>query len=295
MPIQDVRELFRESSFGVFKKIVADGGTVRAFVVANAASYSRSAVDGIVNQEKAQGRHLLWARRAEDGTVTSSFPKAVGEETVRQLLDATGAGNGQLAFVVAGEPDATSKTLGQLRLTLAKRDGLLDPEKYEFLWVVDFPLLEWDAEEKRYVAMHHPFTSPIDDDLAKLDTDPGSVRAKAYDLVLNGSEIGGGSIRIHDARRAEPDVRAAQHQRRGGEAAVRLLPRGAGVRHAAAWRHRARPRPDVRDSRERELDSRSDRLPEDRGGRGSDDQRAVAGEPEATAGTAFASEDVTPA
>jgi aspartyl-tRNA synthetase len=199
MPIQDVRELFRESSFGVFKKIVAEGGTVRALVVANAASYSRSAVDGIVNQEKAQGRHLLWARRAEDGTVTSSFPKAVGEETVRQLLDATGTGNGQLAFVVAGEPDATSKTLGQLRLTLAKRDGLLDPEKYEFLWVVDFPLLEWDEEEKRYGAMHHPFTSPMDEDLAKLDSDPGAVRAKAYDLVLNGSEIGGGSTRIHDA------------------------------------------------------------------------------------------------
>ena len=151
------------------------------------------------NQEKAQGRHLLWARRAEDGTVTSSFPKAVGEETVRQLLDAAGVGNGQLAFVVAGDPDATSKTLGQLRLTLAKRDGLLDPEKYEFTWVVDFPLLEWDAEEKRFAAMHHPFTSPLDEDMEKLGSDPGAARAKAYDLVLNGSEIGGGSIRIHDS------------------------------------------------------------------------------------------------
>jgi aspartyl-tRNA synthetase len=199
MPIQDVGDLFRESSFAVFKKIVADGGTVRAFVVPNAASYSRSAVDGIVNHEKAQGRHLLWARRAEYGAVTSSFPKAVGEETVRQLLDATGTGNGQLTFVVAGQPDAASKTLGQLRLTLAKRDGLLDAERYEFLWVVDFPLLEWDAEEKRWSSMHHPFTSPHEADLAKLEHEPGAVRAKAYDLVLNGSEIGGGSIRIHDA------------------------------------------------------------------------------------------------
>jgi len=199
MPIQDVRELFRESSFGVFKKIVADGGTVRAFVVPNATGYSRSAVDGIVNQEKAQGRHLLWARRAEDGTITSSFPKAVGEESVRQLLDTTATGNGQLAFVVAGEPDPVSKTLGQLRLTLAKKDGLLDPDQYEFLWVVDFPLLEWDAEERRYVYVHHPFTSPHDEDFVKLDSDPGTARAKAYDLVLNGSEIGGGSIRIHDA------------------------------------------------------------------------------------------------
>jgi aspartyl-tRNA synthetase len=199
MPIQDVRELFRESSFGVFKTIVAEGGTVRAFVVANAASYSRSAVDGIVNQEKAQGRHLLWARRLEDGTITSSFPKAVGEETVRQLLDATGTGNGQLAFVVAGKPDTVSQTLGQLRLMIAKKDGLLDPGKFEFLWVVDFPLLEWDPEEKRYVAMHHMFTSPLDTDIDKLEHEPGAARAKAYDLVLNGSEIGGGSIRIHDA------------------------------------------------------------------------------------------------
>jgi aspartyl-tRNA synthetase len=199
MPIQDVRELFRESSFGVFKTIVAEGGTVRALVVSNAAPYSRSAVDGIVNQEKAQGRHLLWARRAEDGTVTSSFPKAVGEDTVRQLLDATGTANGQLAFVVAGEPDTVSKTLGQLRLTIAKKDGLLDAEQYEFLWVVDFPLLEWDADDKRYVSMHHPFTAPQDDDLERLAAEPGNVRAKAYDLVLNGSEIGGGSIRIHDS------------------------------------------------------------------------------------------------
>jgi aspartyl-tRNA synthetase len=198
MPIQDVRDLFRESTFGVFKSIVAEGGTVRAFVVPDAAGYSRSAIDGIVNQEKAQGRHLLWARRAEDGTMTSSFPKAVGEETVRQLLDATGTANGQIAFVVAGEPDTASKTLGQLRLNLAKQKGLLSSSQYEFLWVVDFPLLEWDAEAKRYNSMHHPFTSPHDDDHALLAKEPGAVRAKAYDLVLNGSEIGGGSIRIHD-------------------------------------------------------------------------------------------------
>ncbi len=199
MPIQDLREVFRESSFEVFRKIVAEGGTVRGFVVPNAGGYSRSAVDGVVGQEKAQGRHLLWARRAEDGTITSSFPRAVGEETVRSLLDASGTQNGQLLFVVAGEPDTASKSLGQLRLTLAKKDGLLDGDTFAFTWVVDFPLLEWDAEEKRYVSMHHPFTSPLDDDVAKLHSEPGTARAKAYDLVLNGSEIGGGSIRIHDA------------------------------------------------------------------------------------------------
>jgi aspartyl-tRNA synthetase len=199
MPIQDLREVFRESSFEVFRKIVAEGGTVRGFVVPNASGYSRSAVDGVVNQEKAQGRHLLWARRSEDGTITSSFPRAVGEEAVQRLLDASDTHNGQLLFVVAGEPDGASKALGQLRLMLAKKDGLLDGETFAFTWVVDFPLLEWDGEEKRYVSMHHPFTSPLDDDIAKLDSEPGTARAKAYDLVLNGSEIGGGSIRIHDA------------------------------------------------------------------------------------------------
>ena len=199
MPIQDLREVFRESTFEVFKKIVAEGGAVRGFVVENASGYSRSAVDGVVNAEKAQGRHLLWARRSDDGTITSSFPRAVGEETVRRLLDASSTQNGQLLFVVAGEPDTVSKTLGQLRLMLAKKDGLLDGDSFVFTWVVDFPLLEWDPEDKRYVSMHHPFTSPLDDDVAKLDSEPGTARAKAYDLVLNGSEIGGGSIRIHDA------------------------------------------------------------------------------------------------
>jgi len=100
--------------------------------------------------------------------------------------------------MAAGEGDATSKTLGQLRLNVAKRLDLLKPDQFEFLWVVDFPLLEWDAEDKRWSPMHHPFTSAIDEDMGKLESAPGEVRAKAYDLVLNGSEIGGGSIRIHD-------------------------------------------------------------------------------------------------
>ena len=200
MEIQDIREFFRESSFRVFREIVAGGGTVRGLVVPNAGGYSRTEVDRIVDQAKAMGATgLLWARRSEDGTVTSSFPKSLGEHAVRQLLDLTVAGNGGLLLVAAGEPDGTSKLLGQLRLNLAKRDGLLKPDEFAFTWVVDFPLLEWDPEERRYVSMHHPFTSPHDDDLARLDSEPGVVRAKAYDLVLNGSEIGGGSIRIHDS------------------------------------------------------------------------------------------------
>jgi aspartyl-tRNA synthetase len=200
MPIQDLREFFRESSFRVFSRIAAEGGTVRGFVVPHAARYSRSEVDGIVDQAKALGATgLVWARRAQDGAITSSIMKAMGEDAVRQLLEVAAVENGGLLLVAAGEPDGTSKILGQLRLNLARKDGLLAQDDHAFVWVVDFPLLEWDPEDKRYVAMHHPFTSPIDDDLSLMGSDPGRVRAKAYDLVLNGSEIGGGSVRIHDA------------------------------------------------------------------------------------------------
>jgi aspartyl-tRNA synthetase len=200
MPIQDLREFFRESSFRVFSRIVADGGTVRGFVVPHAAGYSRSEVDGIVDQAKALGATgLVWARRAQDGGITSSIMKAMGEDAVHRLLDVAGVAGGGLLLVAAGEPDATSKLLGQLRLNLARKDGLLLQDEHAFLWVVDFPLLEWDPEDKRFVAMHHPFTAPIDADLSLMESEPKKVRAKAYDLVLNGSEIGGGSVRIHDA------------------------------------------------------------------------------------------------
>jgi aspartyl-tRNA synthetase len=180
MPIQDLGPMFTESNFRVFREIVAGGGTVRGFVVKNAGG-------------------LVWARRAEDGTVTSSVMKALGESEVVSMLDAASVGAGEVLLVAAGEPDATSKLLGQIRLGLARQKGLLDPDASAFVWVVDFPLLEWDPEARRYNSMHHPFTSPHEDDFDLLDSEPGRARARAYDLVLNGSEIGGGSIRIHDA------------------------------------------------------------------------------------------------
>ena len=201
LEIQDLADLFRESKFRVFKEIVAKGGTVRGFVIPKASHYSRSEVDGIVDMAKQQlgATGLVWARRGDEGAITSSVMKAMGEDEVTRVLDATSTGKGSLIFIAAGDPDSTSKLLGQLRLILAKKDGLLKPDEFVFTWVVDFPLLEWDAEAKRYNSMHHPFTSPHDEDMDKLVTDPGHVRAKAYDLVLNGSEIGGGSIRIHDS------------------------------------------------------------------------------------------------
>jgi aspartyl-tRNA synthetase len=200
MPIQDLGGLFGESTFRVFRDIVSGGGTVRGFVVKNAGGYSRSEVDGIVDQAKQLGAAgLIWARRAPDGAITSSVMKALGEAEIGRMLDAASAAQGDLLLVAAGEPAATSKLLGQLRLALARQKGLLIPDAYAFAWVVDFPLLEWDPEARRYNSMHHPFTSPHEDDFDLLEREPGRVRAKAYDLVLNGSEIGGGSIRIHDS------------------------------------------------------------------------------------------------
>ena len=142
--------MFTESNFRVFREIVAGGGTVRGFVVKNAGGYSRSEVDGIVDRAKQMGAAgLVWARRAEDGTVTSSVMKALGESEVVSMLDAASVGAGEVLLVAAGEPDATSKLLGQIRLGLARQKGLLDPDASAFVWVVDFPLMEFDAAENR--------------------------------------------------------------------------------------------------------------------------------------------------
>jgi len=140
---------------------------------------------------------IVWARRA-DASVQSSALKAAGEDAIRRALELAQTGPGDLLLMAAGPHGATSVMLGQLRLSLARKEGLLDPDKFAFLWVVDFPMFEWIEEEKRFEFMHHPFTAPLESDRHLLETDQGKARARAYDLVLNGSEIGGGSIRIHD-------------------------------------------------------------------------------------------------
>ncbi len=199
MAIQDVSEAFAESSFKVFQRAVAEGGVVRALVVPGAGRYARHKIDKLVDEAVDMGaRGLVWIRRSPDGAVQSSILKAAGEATLSHVLDAVGAGPDELTLLAAGAGAEASGLLGQLRLTLARRDKLLDESQLEFLWVVDFPLLEWSETERRYMSMHHPFTSPQEADLDRLESDPGTVRARAYDLVLNGSEVGGGSIRIHD-------------------------------------------------------------------------------------------------
>jgi aspartyl-tRNA synthetase len=198
MEIRDLSDAFRESAFTVFRSAIEAGGEVRGFVVPGAARYSRRELDEVVDQAKQLGgAGLVWAR-APGGTVQSSALKVAGEEAIRRALDLAQAGADDLLLMAAGRHEPTSKLLGQLRLQLARRENLLDPSKFAFLWVVDFPMFEWVEEEQRHEFMHHPFTSPLESDAALLETDPGKARARAYDLVLNGSEIAGGSIRIHD-------------------------------------------------------------------------------------------------
>jgi aspartyl-tRNA synthetase len=197
LEIHDLSAVFKDSEFRVFKQIVADGGTVRGFAVPGGNKYTRSQIDLLVDQAKQMGfTGLIWVR---PGSPPLSSVKALSEAALRPALDAAGVGADDLLLMAAGPGDQTSKLLGQLRLAIAKKENLLSPDKYEFLWVTDFPLLEYNDEDRRWYSMHHPFTSPLDEDIAKLESEPGAVRAKAYDLVLNGSEIGGGSVRIHDA------------------------------------------------------------------------------------------------
>jgi len=197
LEIVDLSDAFREAEFRVFKQIIADGGVVRGFTVPGGNRYTRSQLDVLVDQAKQLGfTGLIWVRPGEPPLCSV---KSLGEATLRPALERANVSKDDLLLMAAGPADATSKLLGALRLAIAKKENLLNPEAFEFLWVTDFPLLEYNAEDGRWYSMHHPFTAPRDEDVGKLESDPGSVRAKAYDLVLNGSEIGGGSVRIHAA------------------------------------------------------------------------------------------------
>jgi aspartyl-tRNA synthetase len=197
LEIVDLSDSFREAEFRVFKQIIAEGGVVRGFNVPGGNRYTRSQLDVLVDQAKQMGfTGLIWVRPGEPPLCSV---KSLGEATLRPALERANVSKDDLLLMAAGPADATSKLLGTLRLAIAKKENLLNADAFEFLWVTDFPLLEYNAEDGRWYSMHHPFTAPCDEDVGKLESDPGSVRAKAYDLVLNGSEIGGGSVRIHDA------------------------------------------------------------------------------------------------
>ncbi|PYR28508.1 MAG: aspartate--tRNA ligase [Acidobacteria bacterium] len=198
LAIADVSDVFRDADYRVFKEIVAGGGVVRGFAVPGGNRYTGSQIKALVDQAKQMGlAGLMWVRPGEPPV---SAVKGLNEATLQRALAQADARRDDLLVMAAGAADGTSKLLGQLRLVIAKKENLVPADSYALLWVTEFPLLEYHEEDGRWYSMHHPFTSPLDEDLDRLESDPGSVRAKAYDLVLNGSEIGGGSIRIHDAR-----------------------------------------------------------------------------------------------
>jgi len=199
LEIRDVSDVFVDAPFKVFRDVIAEGGFVRALTIPGAGRYARHKIDQLVDEAIAQGaKGLVWIRRSPDGVVQSSILKAAGVDTLTRTLELLEAGVDDLVLLSAGNSAEASGVLGQLRLTIAEREGLFDESRFEFLWVIDFPLLEWSDTEARYMSMHHPFTAPRDEDVSRLEATPGAVRARAYDLVLNGTEIGGGSIRIHE-------------------------------------------------------------------------------------------------
>lgn len=197
MEFVDLAEVSQGKGFGVFDSAEA----VLGIVVPGAAEYTRKQLDKLtdwVKRPQIGAKGLIYCKMNEDGTTKSSVDKFFDEEARNAWAEKAGAEKGDLILILSGDLDKTLKQLGELRLHMGSELGLRDPKVFKPLWVMDFPLLEWDEDTERYHAMHHPFTSPKPDQLALIDTDPGKVKANAYDMVINGVEIGGGSIRIHD-------------------------------------------------------------------------------------------------
>ena len=209
MELVDMSEAVKGSDFKVFNAVLEDAGQVKAINVKGYGNIARRELDGLVEFVSIYGaKGLAWVMVNEDGSIKSPIAKFFSDEQMKAILSTGAAVPGDLLLFVADKKAVVAQALGALRLEMAKRLGLIDEDKLAFAWVVDFPMFEYDDEEKRFVAMHHPFTSPRDEDLQYLESDPGRVYAKAYDMVLNGTEIGGGSIRIH-RREVQKEVFAA--------------------------------------------------------------------------------------
>ena len=197
MELTDVSEVVKDCEFVVFKNALENGGSVRGINAKGQGAMSRKKIDKLVDLAKDFGaKGLAYVAIQEDGTIKSSFAKFMSEEEMAALVKAMDGENGDLLLFAADKNQVVWDVLGNLRLEIARQLELLDKNEYKFLWITEFPLLEWNEEAGRYTAMHHPFTMPMEEDLHLIDTDPGKVRAKAYDIVLNGTEIGGGSVRI---------------------------------------------------------------------------------------------------
>jgi len=198
MEIQELTPAVASTTFPPFREALDAKGVVRGLVVPGAASYSRTDLEKLCDEAVQFGGLVTYARRQADGNLQSPLKKGVGEEALAEALTLSGTTAADALLLAAGPADKVAKLLGQLRLHLGKKLSLIDQSKWAFTWVVDFPLFEWDEAEQRYFSVNHPFTAPHEADIHKLDADPGGVRSQGYDIVLNGTEIGGGSIRIHD-------------------------------------------------------------------------------------------------
>lgn len=198
MELTDVSDLVEDCGFGVFTGALAAGGSVRGINAKGQAGMPRKKIDALVDFAKGYGaKGLAYLAIQQDGTYKSSFAKFMTQEQLDKLTGRMDGQPGDLLLFAADKNAVVWSVLGALRLELGEQMGLIDPNAFHFLWVVEFPQFEWSEEENRFVAMHHPFTMPVEEDLPLLDTDPGKVRAKAYDIVLNGVELGGGSVRIY--------------------------------------------------------------------------------------------------
>ncbi len=198
MELKNVTDVVRDCGFGVFTGAIANGGSVRGINAKGQAAMPRKKIDSLTDVAKTYGaKGLAYVCVMDDGSIKSSFSKFLSEEEMNSLIKAMDGEPGDLLLFAADVDKVVYDVLGNLRLELAERLELTDKNTYNFLWVTEFPLFEWSEEQNRYVAMHHPFTMPMEEDIEFLDTEPGKVRAKAYDIILNGNEIGGGSVRIH--------------------------------------------------------------------------------------------------
>ena len=200
MELKNVSDIVSDSGFSVFATAVANGGSVRGIKVEGQAAMPRKKIDALTEFVKTyEAKGLAYLAIDAEGNIKSSFAKFLEEDKLKSIMERMEAKPGDLLLFVADKNSVVFASLGALRCEIASQLGLLKKDEFKFLWVTDFPLLEWSEEDERFKAVHHPFTMPVDEDLQYLDTDPGRVRAKAYDIVLNGTELGGGSVRIHQA------------------------------------------------------------------------------------------------
>lgn len=198
MELKNISDVVAGTEFVVFKSALENGGSVRAINAKGCGSFPRKKIDSLVEFVKTyRAKGLAWIVVNEDGSLKSQIAKFFTPEKMQEIVDAMEGKPGDLILICADKDKVVFDSLGALRLELSRMLELTRPDDFAFLWITEFPMLEWDEEENRYVAVHHPFTAPMDEDLELIDTNPGAVRAKAYDIVLNGYELGGGSIRIH--------------------------------------------------------------------------------------------------